>query len=130
MAILDLTFPRGEFQDVEDYETIINRILALDVKFTILKFNLSEDGIDVKIEVPDGKLASVKLALEKNSIKIKRQVIDIEEELCVDCGACIALCNTGALFFDEDFKRQFAENKCVGCKLCVDACPRNCISFK
>lgn len=130
MAILDLTFPRSEFQDVEDYGMIINKILELDVKFTILKFHLAENGIDVKLEVPDDKIASVKLALEKNSIKIKRQIIDIEEDLCIDCGACIGLCNTGALYFDAELKRQFVENKCVGCKLCINACPRHCITFK
>ncbi|MBD3353157.1 MAG: hypothetical protein GF364_16870 [Candidatus Lokiarchaeota archaeon] len=129
MGILDLTFPRNEFKGLDDYEKIINHILKLDVPFTILKFNLNESGIAVKLDVPTEKVSQVTQTLEKAGIKIKRQVIEIDEELCIDCGQCIALCNTGALCFDEDSKLKFCEDKCVGCHLCVDACPRQAIKY-
>lgn len=127
MGILDLTFARNEFQEVTDYEKIINQILKLDIPFTILRFNLTAQGIEVKLDVPDEKMDIVTKELKKNAVKIRR-AIDIDEELCVDCGACISLCNTGALYFDEACERKFNENKCVGCLLCVDACPRVAIS--
>jgi NAD-dependent dihydropyrimidine dehydrogenase PreA subunit len=130
MTILNVNFPRSSFEGVNDYERIINTILGLGVQITILKFNLTGYGIDLKLEVPEDKLLDVRKAFEHESIKIKNQFIEVDEDLCIDCGECIALCNTGALFFDKEYSRCFDENKCVGCHLCVDACPREAIMLR
>ncbi|MHA1728342.1 MAG: ATP-binding protein [Promethearchaeota archaeon] len=129
MGILNAVFPRSSFQRTQDYERIINRILKLDVPFSILKFALTDRGINVRLDVPDEKFNLVQKEFKKESIKIKNQVIEIDEDKCIHCGVCIALCNTGALYFDEEFHRKFNENDCVGCMLCVDACPRNAIIY-
>ena len=130
MTILNALFPRTSFQGIEDYSRIINRILALNITFSILKFSLTDRGIDVKLDVPDEKFDLVQGEFKKESIKIKNHIIEIDEELCIDCGACINLCNTDALYFNEELARKFDENKCVGCKLCVDACVRAAITFQ
>jgi NAD-dependent dihydropyrimidine dehydrogenase PreA subunit len=130
MTILNALFPRISFQGIEDYSRIINRILKLDVQFSILKFSLTERGIDVKLDVPDEKFDLVQKEFKKEAIKIKNHVIEIDEDLCIDCGACINLCNTDALYFNKELARKFEENKCVGCKLCVDACVRAAITFR
>lgn len=49
--------------------------------------------------------------------------IEKNEEECVHCGACIAVCPTGALWLDRDvYKVVFDKEKCVGCEHCVKAC--------
>ncbi|MHA1340296.1 MAG: ATP-binding protein [Promethearchaeota archaeon] len=127
MGILDLNFSRNEFRNLEDYDRIINYILKLNIPFKILRFNLTDSGIDVKIDVPTEKIPEITKTLKKENIKIKKHVIRIDKDLCIDCGQCISLCNTKALYFDEEFELVFDENKCVGCHLCVNACPRNAI---
>ena len=104
--------------------------MKYDVPFSILKFTLTERGIDVKLDVPDEKYDIIQSEFKKESIRIKNHVVEIEENLCIDCGECIALCNTGALYFDGNFKRGYEETKCVGCQLCIDACPRQAIIFR
>ncbi|NLJ66738.1 MAG: 4Fe-4S binding protein [Clostridiales bacterium] len=43
---------------------------------------------------------------------------------CMDCGACIAICPSGALYMDPiDWKLYFDESKCLVCELCLRACP-------
>ncbi|MGE4454002.1 MAG: NIL domain-containing protein [Sphaerochaeta sp.] len=42
---------------------------------------------------------------------------------CIDCGACTAVCSSGALRMDASSKLQFDVSLCVVCGLCVHACP-------
>jgi ferredoxin len=42
---------------------------------------------------------------------------------CVHCGACTAVCPSGALSLGSDGLLSFDESKCVLCELCVKSCP-------
>ncbi len=45
------------------------------------------------------------------------------EEICIHCGACTAVCPTGALSVDRTtFKVVFNPEKCTACGFCVSAC--------
>ena len=57
---------------------------------------------------------------------IKFDVI-IDDDKCIDCGACISLCLTDALHFNSEDRLEFSYEKCIGCLLCLDSCPRYAI---
>lgn len=43
---------------------------------------------------------------------------------CTNCGACVAVCPTGALSMDHTtFEVGFDKDKCIACELCVPCCP-------
>lgn len=47
-----------------------------------------------------------------------------DEELCIDCGMCTAMCATGALSVDGATRRVlFDKEKCTACGLCNLVCP-------
>ncbi len=47
-----------------------------------------------------------------------------DDERCVHCGACTAVCPTEALsVVRETMEVAFDPEKCVGCEICVKACP-------
>ncbi len=46
-----------------------------------------------------------------------------DEDMCVHCGACTAVCASGALYLDEDAKLVFDDSKCIACEMCISACP-------
>lgn len=49
---------------------------------------------------------------------------------CVDCGACTAVCPSGALYMNtETWKLNFDEEKCLVCELCIRACPVKAIDI-
>ena len=49
---------------------------------------------------------------------------------CVDCGACTAVCPSGALNMNtETWKLNFDESKCLVCELCIRACPVKAIDI-
>jgi ferredoxin len=51
-------------------------------------------------------------------------VIRRQEERCTHCGACTAVCPTGALHIERpDMTVRFDQARCSVCELCVTACP-------
>ena len=130
MAILDLIFSRKAVQSVEDYADIVNRLLSMNITFTVMKFSGTEQGVEMRISIPDEKLKeSLEILNKTEGIKIRRSTIEVDEDKCVDCGLCVSLCNTGALHFDKDYRRQYDKSKCVACLLCIDACPRGALTY-
>ena len=52
------------------------------------------------------------------------QQITVDQDRCIHCGACTAICLSGALSLDRDnWQLVFDSEKCVMCGLCVPACP-------
>ena len=75
----------------------------------------SENGISKGIEF----LKNKKVAVEGVEKRIKFNDTD-----CVHCGACTAVCFSGALKIGTpDWLLDFDSAKCVACGLCVKACP-------
>lgn len=46
-------------------------------------------------------------------------------KLCNNCrnSPCIKVCPTGAAHYDQDDVSSIDQKKCIGCKLCIGACP-------
>ncbi|MDY6837463.1 MAG: NIL domain-containing protein [Thermodesulfobacteriota bacterium] len=52
------------------------------------------------------------------------QKVDRNRTKCTHCGACTAVCPTGALWIKRpEMSVQFNKRKCSVCGLCVPACP-------
>ncbi|MBY8983214.1 MAG: 4Fe-4S binding protein [Candidatus Lokiarchaeota archaeon] len=125
MTIINTTVPLGLIKNIDDYSRIINEILKHDVSFNILKFSTTPEGINLLLDVPEEKIKTVTESLTKNNILVnKKGRVNVDKDLCIDCGACVSLCPTDALNFKDDFSVEFSEEKCIGCLLCIDSCPR------
>jgi UDP-glucose 4-epimerase len=76
------------------------------------------------IDVTIMKHASTSLL---NLAKIEGLSINVDEDLCVGCGACIEACVfDGMEMMDE---KAHVLERCVGCGRCETACPNNAISI-
>lgn len=63
-----------------------------------------------------------------------RQVMEAQPDGILECGwgclgmgSCVAVCRFGAVGINSNGVAQVDECKCVGCGLCVKACPKNLI---
>jgi Pyruvate/2-oxoacid:ferredoxin oxidoreductase delta subunit len=60
-------------------------------------------------------------------MKVKRKVIEINEDLCNGCGQCIMSCAEGALEIVEDKARLVSEKYCDGLGACLGECPQGAL---
>ena len=63
-------------------------------------------------------------------MKVKRNIIKIEEELCNGCGLCAKGCHEGALQIIDGKARLISELYCDGLGACIGDCPMNAISIE
>ncbi len=58
-----------------------------------------------------------------------KKIIEINEDLCVGCGACANACHQGAIAMVDGVAKLMREDYCDGLGRCLPKCPTNAISF-
>ena len=62
-------------------------------------------------------------------MKIKRKIVQIDEERCNGCGQCVSACAEGAIEIVDGKARLVSENYCDGLAACLGECPEGAISI-
>ena len=65
-----------------------------------------------------------------NGIEGPRTLAVIDEDWCIGCTLCIAACPTDAILGSNKRMHTVIEPYCTGCELCVPVCPVDCISLE
>jgi len=122
-----LHFPK----DLIDQPIIYRLAREYDLMFNILQARITprEEGVLV-IEL-GGTRENYESGIEylkRHGVQVQPLSADVSwnEERCVHCGLCLAVCPTGALHIPDrkTMKIQFDVSKCTGCRLCVPVCPQ------
>ncbi len=123
--ILRLRFPKSEVQKpivsylTKDYDLTFNILNAtiLPRKEGLMVLELSGTRKNFREGVK--YLKNQGIEVENASQEIKR-----DSNKCTHCGACTAVCLTGALLVQRpEMSVKFDQKKCSVCELCVPACP-------
>jgi len=121
---LVLRFP----PEIVDQPIVYRLVKDFNLVFNILKAMITpgKEGIMIL------ELSGDKENLEKGlkfltdvgvDVKTIAQQMAKNEEVCIHCGACTAVCPTGALFVDrQTFQVIYDPEKCTACGFCVSAC--------
>ncbi|MEO7107522.1 MAG: electron transport complex subunit RsxB [Rhodoferax sp.] len=59
-----------------------------------------------------------------------RQVVFIDENWCIGCTLCIDACPTDAIMGSNKRMHTVLEAYCTGCELCLPVCPVDCIKLE
>ncbi len=75
-----------------------------------------------------GQAEPLKLALNPaNGVESPRSVAFIDEDWCIGCTLCIDACPTDAIVGSNKLMHTVIEAHCTGCELCLPVCPVDCI---
>lgn len=130
--ILILHFPKTAAQK----PVVCQLAKAYDLTFNILRAEVlpRKEGVMVL------ELSGLRKNFKSGVDFLKAQGIDIKtagkkikrhKNKCTHCGACIAVCPTGALFIQRpEMTVEFVYKKCSVCELCVPACPSRAMTVQ
>jgi electron transport complex protein RnfB len=65
-----------------------------------------------------------------NGVEAPRTVAVIDEAWCIGCTLCIKACPTDAILGTNKSMHAVIEPYCTGCELCVPVCPVDCIALE
>jgi len=128
---LDLTFPPRQATKPVAYHLVKD----FDLTPNILRAQIQpgQEGRMLLEVVGDREHIAAGIAfLEEQGLTVHEAASDIclDEELCVVCGLCTAVCRPGALTLAKDSSLVFDKDKCVYCEACVVACPRRAVTLR
>lgn len=95
------------------------------------------DGVPIN-QCPPGGQAGIKALAEllnveeltlnaENGIEKPPLVAIIDENICIGCTLCIQACPVDAILGSAKHMHTVIESECTGCELCVAPCPVDCI---
>ena len=115
---------------------VVNLVKKFDLTFNILKATIypRKEGLMIlELSGHRNNYAKGLRYLKGLGIKVESigQDIKRDEDRCFQCGACTAVCPTGALYISRpDMEVVFDGEKCSGCEWCVVVCPARAMEVK
>ena len=86
---------------------------------------MSLEGAEEEFEKAMNYLNECRVVVDEVPDHIKR-----DEDSCVNCGTCTAVCPTDALIVEgPEFEVTLDRDQCVACGNCVKVCPVRCIEL-
>jgi len=130
--MLSLRFP----DTIVNEPIVVNLARKFDLTFNILKATVypRKEGYMV-MELSGHKKNFQKIIRYLKSMGVKVETTDQDikrnDERCFHCGACTAVCPTGALYIQRpEMEVIFDNQKCSACEMCVITCPARAMDVK
>ncbi len=123
--MLVLRFPK----DIVDKPIITYLVRDFNLTFNILKAQIYPRKEGMLVMELRGDLGDYERGidyLKEDGVEVEpvAQGIRRDDERCYQCGACTAVCPSGALHIERpEMDVLFESEQCIACELCVKTCP-------
>ena len=71
----------------------------------------------------------VQEARDGRSARARSEVALIDEEVCIGCTLCVPACPVDAIVGAQKFMHTVIAAECTGCRRCLPPCPVDCITM-
>ena len=108
------------------------RKTSAEINILHAEINARRGEILIGVEGPPEEIEKIIKLFEEKGVEAEKleHVVTLDSDICMDCGACVSLCPTGALSIEKDYSVKLDEDKCILCEVCVPACPVRAIKVK
>lgn len=125
-----LIFPKNKI----DKPIVYKLIKDYNLIFNILKANITPDQeghMALELTGENSEIEKGIKYLKEEGVEVQALSKDIKVnwEKCTQCGACVSICPTGALYVKDrkTMEVAFDPEKCIACELCIRPCPPRAI---
>ncbi len=120
--------------DISDKPVIYRLVKDFNLVVNIVKANVNprKEGTMV-LEITGEQWDQGLVYLRSQGVAVQDLTEEIirNEEKCVMCGACTAICPTGALFLERpSMEVHFDGDHCIVCQLCLKVCPMRAMEVR
>ncbi|MBK5252025.1 MAG: 4Fe-4S binding protein [Peptostreptococcaceae bacterium] len=125
-----LTFPPELTEEPVTYTLIKNYDLRINILRASIGLNVTGNLL-ILIDGTPNAISEALTWLKTTGINVDSGDSQIiwNDELCVHCGACTAVCPAKALSLDpKTWLLSFSPEKCLACGHCIPACPLGAIT--
>ena len=128
---ITLHFPREAVHQPITYRLAVE----FDIAAKILRAQIAPNQSGTMVVELSGDIDDLDAAeqwLEGQGLGLNRAAgqIQIDPQLCVDCGICSSVCPSGALNFKApQWRLQFNAQHCLVCEQCIPSCPFEAIAL-
>lgn len=120
--------------DISDRPIIYRLVKDYDLMVNIVKANVNPQKEGLMVLELTGEQYDNGMEYLRNtgvSVQAMTQEITRNDEKCNMCGACTAICPTGALYINRpSMEVHFNMDNCVVCQLCVKVCPLKAMELR
>ena len=120
-----LHFNQNNYDKPVVYQLIKNFDLVVNILRAVI-LPRKESYLVLELEGEENHFDEGLAYLKKSGVRVEpiRKSVRRNEEICTSCGACTAICPTGALHIERpSMAVLFTPEKCSACGLCVNVCP-------
>ncbi|ALG66538.1 electron transport complex subunit RsxB [Beggiatoa leptomitoformis] len=100
---------------------------------------VATENADINLCPPGGENGMLALAhlldrepkplSEEHSAEKPKAIVVINEQICIGCTLCIQACPVDAILGSAKHMHTIIASECTGCELCIAPCPVDCISL-
>ena len=120
--------------DIADKPIIYRLARDFDLVFNIIKANVNPQREGTMVLELTGEKYDLGLEfLKSQGVRVQPLTEEVirNEEKCTSCGACTAICPTGALHLERpSMEVRFDSDNCIVCQLCLKICPLKAMEVK
>lgn len=121
-------------KDIADRPIIYRLARDYDLIINILKANVDQNKEGTMVLEITGDQCDLGLEyLKSQGVKVTPLAEEVfrNEDKCTSCGACTAICPSGALYVERpSMEVKFDSDKCIVCQICVKVCPVNAMEVR
>jgi len=106
-------------------------IIDTGVLINVLRADIEHEKASIVVDILHDEDRVIE-RFKESGVRVRKLDENIKKDIenCIDCGACISVCPTEAIYFTKDWSIEVDKGECIRCGACVLACPMKALAIQ